>query len=293
MLLQPAQIQKLDALALHARKAFTGASKGEKRSTKRGSSVEFADFRAYNAGDDIRRIDWNAYARFDKLYLKMFLEEEDLDLSIFIDASASMGFGEPAKLRAASQIAGALGYIGLSNFDRVSASYFGENLRAQFPPARGKGAAGQLFRFLEGQNASGKADFSATCRRAAMQAKRSGLAIVISDFLFAEGAAGYETGLKTLAARGFETTVIQLLSREELEPTLTGDFKLVDVEDGSIREVSVSASLLRAYKKNLDDYTQNLRRFCLKFGMNYILAPGDLPAEDVVGKMLRASGVVK
>lgn len=290
MLLAPAQLKKLDAMSLHARKAFTGASKGEKRSTKRGSSVEFADFRSYNAGDDIRRIDWNAYARFDKLFLKMFLEEEDLDLTLFIDASASMQFGDPPKLRAACQIAGALGYVGLSNFDRVSASFFGESIRAQLPPSRGKAAAGHLFRFLEGQSATGKADFSAATRRLALQAKRSGIAVVVSDFLFAEG---YETGLKTLAARGFETTVVQLLSREELEPTLTGDFKLVDVEDGTIREVSVSASLLRSYKKNLDDYTTNLRKFCLRYGMNYVLAPGDMPAEDVVSKMLRATGVVK
>jgi uncharacterized protein (DUF58 family) len=290
MLLSPTQIKKLDALALHARKAFTGASKGEKRSTKRGSSVEFADFRSYNAGDDIRRIDWNAYARFDKLYLKMFLEEEDLDLTILVDASASMQFGDPPKLRAASQIAGALGYVGLTNFDRVSAAFFGEKLRAQFPPSRGKGASGQLLRFLEGQEATGKADFSLVCKRAALQAKRSGLAVVFSDFLFADG---YETGLKTLAARGFETTVIQLLSREELEPSMTGDFKLVDVEDGSIREVSISNSLLKAYKKNLDDYTSTLRKFCLRYGMNYVLAPGDMPPEDVVGRMLRASGVVK
>lgn len=290
MLLSPTQLKKLDALALHARKAFTGASKGEKRSTKRGSSVEFADFRAYNAGDDIRRIDWNAYARFDKLYLKMFLEEEDLDLTILVDASASMQFGDPPKLRAASQIAGALGYVGLTNFDRVSAAFFGENLRSQFPPSRGKGATGQLLRFLEGQNATGKADFANVCKRASLQAKRSGLAVVISDFLFADG---YEMGLKTLAARGFETTVIQLLSREELEPSMTGDFKLVDVEDGSIREVSISNSLLKAYKKNLDDYTGNLRKFCLRYGMNYVLAPGDMAAEDVVGRMLRASGVVK
>ncbi len=293
MLLSPLQIKKLDALSLQARRAFTGASKGEKRSTKRGSSVEFADFRAYTAGDDIRRIDWNAYARFDKLYLKMFLEEEDLDLTLLIDASASMQFGEPTKLRAASQIAGALGYVGLSNFDRVSAAFFGEKLRAQMPPARGRGAVAQLFRFLDTQEAIGKTDFAAVTKRTAMQAKRSGIAVVISDFLFEGGATGYENGLKTLAARGFETTVIQILSREELEPSLTGDFKLVDVEDKSVREVSISSSLLRAYKKNLDDYTANLRKFCLRYGMNYVLAPGDAPAEEIVGRMLRASGVVK
>jgi len=295
MLLTPSQLRKCDALALQARKAFTGASKGEKRSTKRGSSVEFADFRSYNAGDDIRRIDWNAYARFDKLFLKMFLEEEDLDVTILIDASASMSFGSPTKLNAASQIAGALGYIGLVNYDRVSAATFGDSdnnkgLKTQFPPSRGKGAARQLFNYLEAQDAAGKADFVQAAKRLSLQAKRSGIAIVISDFLFPEG---YEAGLKTLAARGFETTVIQLLSREELEPKLLGDLKLVDAEDGSIKEISVTNSLLKAYKANLDAYTSNLRGFCLRYGMNYILTGNDTPVEDVVSRMLRGVGVVK
>lgn len=295
MLLLPAQLKKLDALALHARKAFTGASKGEKRSTKRGSSVEFADFRAYNAGDDIRRIDWNAYARFDKLFLKMFLEEEDLDLTLLIDASASMGFGEPPKIRAACQVAGALGYIGLVNFDRVSAATFGESasgkpLRDQFPPSRGKGAAAQLFRFLEVPQASGSADFALATKRLALQAKRSGLAMVVSDFLFSEG---YESGLKTLAARGFETTVVQLLSREELEPSMIGDLKLVDAENGTMKEVTMTAALLRSYKANLDAYTASLRGFCLRYGMNYVLVANDTPVEEVVGRMLRGVGVVK
>lgn len=290
MLLSPAQIKTLDVLALHARKAFTGASKGEKRSTKRGTSVEFADFRAYNAGDDIRRIDWNAYARFDKLFLKMFLEEEDLDLSLLIDASASMSWGEPTKLRAACQIAGALGYIGLVNYDRVSANTFGEKLRDRFPPARGKGAAGQLFNFLEKPQADGVANFAEATRLLSLQSRRSGLAMVVSDFLFPEG---YQAGLKTLAARGFETTVIQVLAREELEPTLRGDLKLVDAEDGSIKEVTVSASLLKTYKANLDNYTAELRAFCLRYGMNYVLVGNDTPVEEVVGRMLRAAGVVK
>lgn len=291
MLLSPAQLSTLDALALQARKAFTGSSKGEKRSTKRGTSVEFADFRSYNAGDDIRRIDWNAYARFDKLYLKMFLEEEDLDLTLLVDESASMSFGNPTtKLRAACQVAGALGYIGLTNFDRVTAATFGESVRSQFPPSRGKGAAGQLFSFLERPEASGTADFAEVTRRVTLAAKRSGVCIVVSDFLFPEG---FERGLKTLAARGFETTVIQLLAREELEPTLTGDLKLVDAEDGTTKEISVTASLLKAYKANLDAYTANLRSFCLRYGMNYALIGNDTPIEDTIGKMLRGVGVVK
>src|SRR5688572_11583847 len=160
MLLSPPLLKKLDALNLDARRAFTGSSKGEKRSTRRGSSVEFADFRAYNLGDDIRRIDWNAYGRFEKLYLKMFLEEEDLDITILVDGSLSMGFGSPTKLRAASEIAAAIGYVGLQNFDRVGSAVFDSRIRGWFPPTRGKGKSGQLFKFLESQEAGGSADLN-------------------------------------------------------------------------------------------------------------------------------------
>lgn len=290
MLLEPALLKKLDALSLQTRRAFTGSSKGEKRSTKRGSSVEFADFRAYNSGDDIRRIDWNAYGRFEKLFLKMFLEEEDLDITILVDASLSMGFGEPTKLRAAAQIAGAIGYIGLQNFDRVGAAVFDNNIRGWFPPTRGKGKGGQLFNFLEAQQAGGAANLAGVCKRVAAQAKRAGVAIVLSDFLLADG---YQAGLKTLAARGYEVTAIQVLDRKELEPDLVGDLKLVDAEDGSLREISVSNALLKTYKANLDKYCGELRAFCLRYGMNYALTANDTPPDTVMLRLLRGSGVVK
>lgn len=290
MLLSPQLLKKLDALSLQAKRAFTGSSKGEKRSTKRGSSVEFADFRAYNSGDDLRRIDWNAYGRFEKLYLKMFLEEEDLDITILIDASLSMNFGTPTKLRASLEIAGAVGYIGLANYDRVGAAVFDQSIRGWFPPTRGRGGIGGLFKFLEKQEAAGAADLGATAKRVATQARRSGVIFVISDFLYPEG---YEAGLKTLAARGFEVTAIQLLDRHELEPDVRGDFKLVDAETGIFKEVSVTDSLLRIYKRNLDNHTSGLRAFCLRYGMNYLLVANDTPVETVVTRLLRGSGVVK
>ena len=290
MLLSPALLKKFDALALQTRRAFTGSSKGEKRSTKRGSSVEFADFRAYNTGDDIRRIDWNAYGRFEKLFLKMFLEEEDLDITILLDASLSMGFGSPTKLRAASEIAGAIGYIGLANFDRVGAAVFDENIRGWFPPTRGKGKAGQLFNFLEAQQPASSANLTGVCKRVAAQARRSGIAIVLSDFLLPDG---YQAGLKTLAARGYEVTAIQVLDRHELEPNLVGDLKLVDVEDHSQREISVSGTLLKTYKQNLETYCADLRAFCLRYGMNYALVANDTPVDAVMTRLLRSGGLVK
>ncbi len=290
MLLSPPLLKKLDAMSIQARRAFTGSSKGEKRSLKRGSSVEFADFRAYNLGDDIRRIDWNAYGRFEKLFLKMFLEEEDLDITILVDGSLSMGFGSPTKLRTASEIAAAIGYIGLQNFDRVGTAVFDSRIRGWFPPTRGKGKSGQLFNFLENQQATGAGDLSSVCKRVAAQAQRAGIVIVLSDFLLPDG---YETGLKTLAARGYEVTAIQVLDRYEIEPNLTGDLKLVDAEDGSLREISVSSTLLKTYKANLDRYCSDLRAFCLRYGMNYQLTANDTPVEVVMTRLLRGTGLVK
>lgn len=290
MLLSPPLLKKLDALSLQAKKMFTGSSRGEKRSKKRGSSVEFADFRAYNLGDDIRRIDWNAYGRFEKLFLKMFLEEEDLDITILVDASLSMQFGTPSKLFSANQIAAAIGYMGLINYDRVGAAVFDKRIRAWFPPTRSRGATGQLFSFLEAQQPAGAADLTSVAKRVASQALRSGIVVVISDFLYPEG---YEAGLKTLAARGYEVTAIQVLDRKELEPDIVGDLKLVDAETGVIKEVSVSDALLRTYKKNLDNFCGGLRSFCLRYGMNYLLVANDTPIETTVLHLMRGIGVVK
>jgi uncharacterized protein (DUF58 family) len=290
MLLSPPLLKKLDALALDARRAFTGSSKGEKRSTRRGSSVEFADFRAYNHGDDIRRIDWNAYARFEKLFLKMFLEEEDLDITLLLDASLSMGFGTPSKLLVAQQVAAAIGYIGLTKFDRVGAVSFDSGVRAWFAPRRGRGAVAQLFSFLEAQQPGGAANLAAAMKRVAVQSRRSGIAVVLSDFLLPEG---YETGLKALAARGYAVTAIQILARDELQPSLVGDFVLVDCESGAQREVTVSQSLLRNYAINLNDHTSQLRSFCLKWGITYVQAAADLSIENIMLRMLRPAGLVK
>jgi uncharacterized protein (DUF58 family) len=292
MLLSPPELRALDRVSLRARRAFTGASKGEKRSTRRGSSVEFADFRAYNFGDDLRRVDWNAFGRFDKMFLKLFLEEEDLDISLLIDASASMTFGEAHKWQAARRIAACLGYVALTHFDRASGAAFDSSARSFLPPARGRASVPTLLRWCEDlpPGAAGvPSNFALSARTFALRAARPGLAFVMSDFLFEEG---FETGLKTLLARGFDVVALQILDREDLAPALAGDWKLQDVESGSEREVSISASLLRTYKKNLDEHTSGLRSFCLRYGMSYVLVPADTPPLDVVLRLLRPTGAV-
>ena len=290
MLLSPPFLRQLDALSLHSRRLFSGSSRGEKRSRKRGASVEFADFRPYNLGDDIRRIDWNAYGRFEKLFLKQFLEEEDLDITLLLDASSSMGFGSPSKLLMAQQIAGALGYVGLKSFDRVSAAVFDANVRAWFPPSRGRGAPPRLFQFLENQAALGESDFSRAMRSVALPARRGGIAVVMSDFLLQEG---YENGLKALASRGFDVTAIQILDREELNPVLVGDLKLLDCENRArVREVTMGAGLRRTYQANIEAHCDGLRTFCRRLGMNYVQVSNDVPVETTVLRLLRGAGLV-
>ena len=294
MLLTSAEMRALDRVSLHARRAFTGASKGEKRSTRRGSSVEFADFRAYNFGDDLRRVDWNAFGRFDKMFLKLFLEEEDLDISLLVDASASMTFGPASKWKMARQLACALGYVALSHYDRVSAAAFDSSARAFLPPARGRAMIPGLLRWCEAlQPAQEQAasDFARSMKGFALRASRPGLAFVLSDFLLEEG---YEAGLKTLLARGFDVVAVQILDRDELEPSIAGDWKLVDAEsiNGRQVEVSVGSSLLKQYKKNLDAHTSGLRSFCLRYGLSYALVPSDTPPLDVVLRILRPTGRV-
>ena len=309
MLLSPLFLKQLDALSLGARRAFTGSSRGEKRSLKRGASVEFADFRPYHLGDDIRRIDWNAYGRFEKLYLKQFLEEEDLDLTLILDASASMGFGEPSKFFVAQQIAAAIGYVALNGFDRVGGVAFDSDARAWFPPSRGRVAPARLMKFLESQSAQNRGDLTLAAQRVATRAQRSGVAVVLSDFLFADqnanqngvaknnetqnGARGYEAGLKTLAARGFEVSVLQILDKDELAPDFMGDFKLVDVEDSSTREVTMGATMLSTYKRRAQTYCDELRAFCLRYNMNYALIANDTPIETTMLRVVRGMGLVK
>ena len=295
MLLSPLFLKQLDALSLGARRAFTGSSRGEKRSLKRGASVEFADFRPYHLGDDIRRIDWNAYGRFEKLYLKQFLEEEDLDLTLILDASASMGFGNPSKFLVAKQIAAAIGYVALNGFDRVGGVAFDSDARAWFPPSRGRVAPARLMKFLASQTAQNQGDFSVASQRIATRAQRSGVAVVLSDFLFADqnNARGYEAGLKTLAARGFEVSVLQILDKDELAPDFMGDFKLVDAEDSSVREVTMGATMLSTYKRRAQTYCDELRAFCLRYNMNYALISNDTPIETTMLRTVRGMGLVK
>ena len=272
-LLTPEFLGKLEHLSLVISRAFAGRIHGERRSLRRGTSVEFADYRNYAHGDDLRYVDWNLYGRLDRLFLKLYEEERELPVRIFLDASESMTFGQPPKFDFARQIAAAAGYVALCGFDRVSVDVFPDQpaeaaLRGALRRVRGRKAALTYFQNLSQLTASGPAQLNAALRRGALTARSAGVALVLSDVLDPQG---YEAGLTALIGRGFQVSVIQILAPEELVPTTFGDLRLVDSETGAEQEVTFGRFRLKVYQQAVDHYCQRLREFCQARGIQYVV----------------------
>ena len=281
---------KLEQLELISRKIFAGTMRGERRSKRRGESVEFADYRNYTVGDDLRFLDWNIYARLDQLFIKLFLQEEDLHVSLLIDISKSMDLGEPNKGLYAKQVAAALAYIGLCNFDRVSIYPYAEGLTYELPGLRGRRLMHRVVEFLTGIDYGAGSNLTLACKQYAIRHPQRGIVILISDFL---DKGGFEQGLRYLLGRDLDIYAIQVLSPEEIEPTLTGDLRLRDVEDDDIAEVTISRALINRYKRNLHAYCESLRNFCTQRGMTYLFTSTDVPFDQLILKYLRNRGLVK
>jgi uncharacterized protein (DUF58 family) len=296
-----AYLRKLEKLAILSRRAMAGQSKGERRSPKRGQSVEFADFRPYVRGDDIRRIDWNAYARLERFFIKLFVEEEDLTVHLLLDVSRSMDWGQPNKLRYALRTAGALGYIALVGLDRVTAAAFGlefENgngARRVYTPHRGKRQALGFFNYLQDLAGSpayqGDSPFDPgrELGRYAASASQPGPSVLISDLMDE----GWMQGIHSLAARGFEVSVIHLLSPEELDPQLSGDLKLLDSENQAEVEISADFDVLARYRETLQEWREELHRFCSQRRVHYIPVDTAIPMDELLFAWLRSGGLLK
>jgi len=289
-LLSPALLAQLERLELVSRKIFRGRLKGERRSTRKGQSVEFADFRSYVPGDDLRFIDWNTYARLDRLFLKMFFEEEDLHFYALIDASASMDFGDPTKLRYAKQLAAALGFIGLVRSDRVRIETIGQPASRPAPVFRGRQSLWRMLAHLEAIEPGEAGSLADGVKNFCIRNSGKGIVVLISDLMDKQG---YESALKYLLSRQMDVYVIQVLSAEELNPEVKGDLKLVDCEDQDIAEISVSAPLLKRYQKTLAAFVDGAREFCSRRGMSYLLANNQVPLDELVANYLRKRGLVR
>lgn len=300
-LLAPDLIARISRLDLASRKIFVGRMKGERRSKKRGESVEFADHRPYVVGDDLRHIDWNIFGRLDRLFMKLFLEEEDLSLHIILDASESMACGDPNKFRYCQQVAGALGYIGLVNLNRLTLTAIAD--RAGDPDdvdvggivstirgLRGRRRAHDLGRWLCGLEPGGGMRFAEAAKRIALARQGKGVMVLLSDCFFKEG---YEQGLRYLVGRGYDVVLIQVLSPQEVEPSIGGDLRLRDVEDADTAEVTISAPLLKRYKANLAAYCDQLRAFCARREITHMTIRTDTPVDTLIVDYLQSRGVLQ
>lgn len=284
-------LRKLERLSIVCRRARAGQIQGERRSPKRGQSVEFADFRPYVPGDDFRRIDWNAYARLERFFIKLFIEEEDLTVHLLVDTSRSMDWGEPSKLRYALRATGALGYIALAGLDRVTVTGFDQELGQVFRPHRGRRQALALFDFLNGLRSGEEAttDLTASLRRYASSVSHVGPLLLISDMLDP----GWKEALRALVARRFEVTVLHILAPDEVAPSLEGDLRLVDAETGEPCEVTADYATLSRYRENLAFWRDELRTYCSQRSINYAFAETSTPFEELLFAVLRRRGVLK
>src|SRR5664279_3251298 len=303
-LLTPELLRRLEQFQLLATRRAKSSSKGERRSRARGQSVEFADYRTYVHGDDFRYLDWNLYGRLEKLFLRLYEEERELPVRIFLDASESMTFGEPRKFDFARQVAAAIGYVALSGFDRVSVIPFPDlSTSADTSPAtriaelaargalrsvRGKKSAIQFFQNLGALTAGGSANLNEALRRGALEARQAGVAVVLSDFL---DPAGYESGLTALVGRGFQVDLVQILAPEELSPGTFGDLRLVDSETGGTQEVTFGRFRLKAYRQTVQNFMQRLREYCKRRGINFFTASSNTDLQDLLLKQLRQAEV--
>ena len=289
-MLSPELLLQLERLELVSRKIFRGRFKGERRSRRKGQSVEFADFRNYVPGDDLRFIDWNLYARLDKLFLKLFLEEEDLHFSALLDNSTSMDFGEPTKLHYAKQLAAALGFIGLCRADRVKIETLGQTARVPSPVLRGRQSVWRMTDYLEQLEAGDNQRLEIGIRNFCLRNRGKGIVVLLTDLMDKQG---YESALRYLLARDLDVYVIHILSPEELDPEITGDLKLVDCEDEDVAEITVSRPLLERYKKTLAAFIDGARQFCNQRGITYVLTNTQVPVERLVSTYLRQRGLVR
>ncbi len=289
-LFDPAFLQKLEQLSLISRRRVRGWQRGERRSTVQGRGIEFDDYRAYQPGDDYRYIDWNIVSRLDRLFVKLFSEEEDLDVHLLVDASLSMAEGTPTKLALAARLAAAIGYIGLVNLDRVSVAAFTSAPGPRLGRLRGRGRAFDLLEFLAQLAPSGETNLALSIRRHLASARGRGLLVLFSDLLDPHG---YEEGLLLARRYRYQTFLVHILADDELAPRLAGDLRLVDVETHAAVEITADAEALRAYAGARDAYLRGVERFCFRHGIDYLRTASSVPAEDLVLRYLRQGGLLR
>jgi len=283
-------LARLEALEISSRRIRRGRFRGERRSTRRGSSVEFADHRPYAIGDDVRFLDWSMYARFDKLVTKLFHDEEDLAIHLVLDRSASMDFGEPTKALYAKRVLAAIGYVSLIGMNRVVLWSPGEGGEMEARDLRSARSAARLLDMLESAPVGGGSGLGEPLRRWAGTRRPRGVVVVASDFLDPDGA--WEQ-LRPLASGGIEVHRVRVLTPDEETPTIEGDVRLLDSETGGGVDVTVTPKLLQLYRDARSAYDRRLDDYCRGRQISLTTTTTATSFESIVLESLRRKGLLR
>jgi uncharacterized protein (DUF58 family) len=292
--LSAATMRQLNRLQLVTGRAVPGTGLGERASHRRRPSPDFREHRAYAPGDDFRFVDWRASARQEHVFIKQGEQLKNVTVTLLVDCSASMNWGNPPKSRAALELAAALGYLALAYGDRLAVLPLVDpqagQTRPPLRPVSGKGQFPSLLNYLRSLSFGGQIDLGQALAGLSRSSRGGGLALVVSDLL---GTPDLSTGLQSLASPGWNVALLHLLHREELEPGLSGDFELQDIETRQVRRYTVDAQALEIYRQRLQAWQGNLEAACRERGVRYTLVPADGSLESQVLPTLRAAGVVK
>ena len=289
-LLDPVLLRRLEQLSLVNRRRLASSNKGERRSVRRGASLEFVDYRQYTPGDDLRQIDWNVYGRHNHLVLKLFEDEEVLVVHLLLDKSRSMDWGTPNKLLYARQVAAALGYVALTGYDNVEVLQFTDQGQEHYGPGRGRSGIAGLFRFLSSDGQPpGQTDLEGALRGFAARPRSPGLVLLFSDLL---DPMGYARALVRLRQQRHEVLLFHVLCPEELRPTVEGDLRLVDRETGEAVEVTLDRRAIDAYHDRLTGWLAEIAGFCRRHGVVYQQLDTARPLPQLLFRDLRERGVL-
>lgn len=277
---------RLERYRFQPKKTHAAAIRGERLSPRKGVSIEFADYRHYTPGDDLRHLDWNILARLDRAYLRTYQDEQELPVHLLLDCSASMAFGEPSKFDAARALAACLGYIGLVSGDAVYPTAL-HHQPAETRALRGRVAYTRLLEWLRTRQPDGR-HLAAAVQRFAHANLPSGLVLLITDGLDE----AFPDALRALGSRRHEVVLLQVLSEVELDPDLEGDLKLIDAETGDAIDITATSGVLQEYQRRLNAHLGAIRAACRRIGGVYIQVRNDRAPQDVLVRELYAQGVL-
>lgn len=296
-MLTPQFLKQLDPFHIRAKHSFRGKFRGERRSLSRGTGMEFADYRAYEPGDDLRYVDWNIYARLGRLFIKLHHTDEDLPIILLLDSSRSMAFGTPSKLTCAKQIAAALGYVALAHADSVSVYTCAERLSVTLPPTSGKPQFSRLTKAITAIAADGRTRLTECLKQLPMYQRHPGMVVILSDFLAPDS---YTVGLKSLVGRGFLLTAIHLVSQDEIDPqvhmqntAIGSDWLVEDSETGETRAITMNTEILTQYQTQQQAFCSDLQRFCIDQGVGYAQLISNTAIEAFVLQELHRTGLIQ